>query len=1037
MLRPFYDAVLPHAGHYCLFLGSTKTHVWVDSIDALVAATEERQQTQGLYFATASFHERGGRRRSNAMLRRSICLDIDAGEAKFAKHGDAVYETQAHALKALVAWMKDNAMPATYVVSSGAGLHVYYCLDRDLSVPEWQPLAEGVKSMALSHGLRIDPTVTGDAVRVLRPPGSVHPSGEVVRVLGTGKTYTPDTLAARVSAFMPKARPAKTNGGAKASLIEGIDQYIGPPRHLSKIVRDCPAMRHAVDLKGNVPEPYWRIMLGVIKFVHDGERLAHECSSGHPQYDPADTQAKFDRWATGPATCESFAVENPNACASCAYRGKVKSPIQLGSLTPEEIEQLGTPPQPAEPAPQEYLPGDGDDEDSGEGGAYGWEGCIPAGFKIKRDGDGFVMLAQMSVKSKNPQGEDVSQQLFQPFCRVPFWFESWAPGTSDGDPAHAVYCVYDPARKRTARYTMPTKSLALRNDFLGVLASQNVQVYPSTNLAKTAMEDYVKAAVERIRTVGQRPKITERFGTIFNAEGDLVVAQGVHLITKTGHVYEAVVSDKLRARSQVYRVPLPANPTAHWGPEVWNEYVLPRARRHIEYLNEFYSDANFRPYQLAIMLAWASPLLAFMQGNYYPGSPLPNIGLTVTLHSPKSGIGKTSAMHAAALAYGIPTGVCLQLDRNSSTSNARQAMLLQSGTMPGFMDEMEDVDPRDLAALVSAVGNGISKSRMRSDLSLQGGEQMALINLMSTNKSHRELIAADRTESSAVQMRLLEIECSGVTPVSAERAMQETIARSALNDCAGAVGAVIHYGMCMQGADALNKAGIECASKARELLGGAQDGRILWRAFGAVLLMRRILKVFGLKVFELDDLTAEFKRWHDRGYEFAEEQLLPTDTRLLLTMFLSDISGNILLTQNETHRGRINVDSPNVIDIPLNDYVPANVLGRAVLSGRYIYVKTDALRDWCAKRKVSYSQTVLNAVNMGLFEKQPGSLRKATRQIDLFKGTKYAQNVRPYVFKILVDNLDVEAFDHPAADNVVALVAPRADPQMPSSSASC
>jgi hypothetical protein len=151
-------------------------------------------------------------------------------------------------------------------------------------------------------------------------------------------------------------------------------------------------------------------------------------------------------------------------------------------------------------------------------------------------------------------------------------------------------------------------------------------------------------------------------------------------------------------------------------------------------------------------------------------------------------------------------------------------------------------------------------------------------------------------------------------------------------------------------------------------------------------------------------------------------------------MFLSDISGNILLTQNETHRGRIHTDA---FDIPLNDYVPANVLGRAVLSGRYIYVKTEALRDWCTKRKVSYNQTVLNAVNMGLFEKQPGSPRKAARQIDLYKGTKYAQNVRPYVFKILVDNLDVEAFDHPAADNVVALVAPRAEPQTPSSSASC
>lgn len=1027
MLQQFYADVLPHQGHYCLFFANQKRHVWFDSLDDLSAYTEARSEVPGLYFATASFHEPATRSGTNAFLRRSVCLDIDAGEAKFAKHGNTVYETQKHAIAGLIAWCKANALEPTYVVSSGAGLHVYFCVDRDISIPEWQPLALAIKGMALAQGLRIDPTVTGDTVRVLRPPGTLHSSGARVRLLARrGRIYTVDQLAALVTAFVPPA-PTERKPTRSKLTAELLEPPAGPPKSVSKIRKHCPAMAHAMDRGGNVAEPYWRAMLGVIKFTVEGDKAAHEFSSGHPDYDFNATQDKFDRWNAGPTTCATFAAENPSACAGCAYNGKVKSPIQLGELTAQQAVEVAPPPAPA-PAPAEeaeYVLGSDSDDDEPvtKPTKHGWDEYLPDGFKIVETPGGFLMVAPRKITRENAQGEKVTYTIQQPFCAVPFWFESWAPGTSNSDQAQAVYCVFDPGTKRTTRYTMPTRALAVRNEFMGVLASQNVQVYPSTKAAKDTMEDYVKASMERIRSAGQRPKITERFGTLFNAESELMVAQGVHLITKSGDIYEAVVGDKLRTRGSVYRVPLPPNATGHWGPEVWDEHIVPRAKRHIEYLREYYSDDNFLPYQLAIMLAWSSPLLAFMQGTYHPGSPLPNIGLTVSLYSPRSGIGKTSAMHAAALAFGVPTGVCLQLDRNSSTNNARQAMLLQSGTMPGFMDEMEDVDPRDLAALVSAVGNGVSKTRMRADLTVMGGEPMALINLMSTNKSHRELIVADRTESAAVQLRMLEIECSGVAPVSARRAMEETQARSALNDCAGAVGALIHYVMCKLGSDALNKLGIECAAKAREMLMGHQDGRLLWRAFGAMILMRRLLKYYDIKVFELDALAAEFKRWHDRGYEFAEDQILPSDPRQLLAIFLSDIAGNTLITNDETHRGAKN----GVVDVPLNDRVPDNVLARSVLSGRYVYIKIDALREWCGKRRVGFQGLVQRAADMGVFERQdPSNPRKLARQIDLFKGTKYAQNVRPYVFKVFIDRLQTEA-DAPPIDNVIPLpLTPRA-----------
>ncbi len=1034
----FYQDVLPSQGRYCLFVATQKRHVWFDSLDALDAGTQEREDSQGIYFATASFQTSAARTGDNVAFRRSLAFDIDAGEEKFAKHGDAVYPTQREALLAVAQWVQANSLKPSYVVSSGAGLHVYFCLDADVELAQWLPLAKALKAMALAQGLRIDPTVTSDAARVLRPPGTLHSSGARVAVLTrSGAKYNLNDMAARVAAFVPQEAPAR-----KRSLnAEVLEAPVGPPKSAEKIRQNCAAMQHAMGLRGDVAEPYWRAMLGVIKFTQEGSDAAHTYSQGHPEYDYDVTQSKLDRWTAGPTTCATFEAENPSACSGCAHRGTIKSPIQLGMLSIQEM----TAQQPAltveqpEAAADSYMPFSDEGEELAAPATHAapmpWDGYLPHGFHIIKSGNGdYVLTAEVQIPIKTPTGEESVISTKEQFCPQPYWLESWAPGTSENDQAMSVYTVYDNAQKKATRYTLPTRLLAKRQDFIAHLAGQNVQVFPATTRTYNSMEQYIRASMERIRAAGQRPKIMARFGSFYNQKGELTVAQGPHLITRTGDVYEGVVQEKLRSRGTAYTVPLPHNASGRWGPEVWQEHILPRARRHVDYLNEFYSDSNFLPYQLAISLAISSPLLTFVQGSYYPGSELPGMGLTVSLFSPKSGIGKTSAMAAAALAYGVPNNIVSQLDRNNSTGNARGELALQAGTMPSFMDEMEDVPPAELASLISAIGNGVSKTRLKKDLSVTGGEKMTLINVMSTNKSHREIAAVDRSESMAVQFRLLEIECSGVTAVSRERSLQETEARSALADCAGALGAVLHYEMCRQGGEMLNKAGIECADKARAMLDGGQDGRFMWRALGALLLMRRLLKPWGLKFFNLDELVREFKRWHDASYEFAVEGIVPTEPDAQMALFLSDIAGSTLITRSMKMPGK---NTP--VDVPLNDRVPENVLARSVLDEGCIYFKSDALRDWCHRRKVSH-HTLLNACrDMNILE--PPELDRPSRlahAIDLYRNTKMAQNLRVSAMKVIVARLgrDVD-YTRALGDNVRVLRQPDAvvEDQIPKSSA--
>jgi Domain of unknown function (DUF927) len=1031
VLEQFYRAVLPGQGVYALFESGRKRHTWCDDIEDLVTQTEHRAAKTDLYFATASFSTNADRTSENALYRRAFCFDIDAGEAKYAKHGDKVYASQRDALSAFMAWSADSKIRPAWVVSSGTGLHIYFLLTEDTPVAQWLPVAKSLKAMVLAQGLRIDAQVTSDVVRVLRPPGTMHPSGAVVTVLASGdRAYTLEQLADATAGFHAPTAPARE----KSANSIFLDPPIGPPRVLSKITRHCAAMAHAVGSKGDVSEPYWRAMLGVIKFTADGVDAAHAASEGHPEYDPALTQRKYDAWTAGPTTCATFEDENPAACAGCRHHGKIKSPILLGELNDDEV---ATRPdlKPAvsapitEPAsiPDEFAAfSDLEDEPAPAPVASDpWTAFLPEGFRCVAVAGGYVMTGPRPVKAEDVTAEPGEKRtkttlIDTPFAAVPFWFESWAAGSHDSDQALATFCVFDKTRRVVSRYTMPTKAAAQRDSLLGMLAAQNVQVYPSTNTNKQLMEDFVKASLERIRQGGQRQKILDRFGTVFNEKGEILVAQGKHIIQADGTIIEGVVQEKLKSRSPAYRVPLPENMSGQWPKSVWTSHVAPRAKRHIEYLREFYSEDNFKPYQLAIMLAWGSPMLAFMQGTFHPGTPLPSIGFTVSLYSPKSGVGKSAAMHAAALAFGPPSAIVLQLDQTNSTGNARGALLLQSGTMPSFMDEMEDLEAKDLASLVSSVGNGATKKRLNEKMALTGGEPMALINLMSTNKSHRELIAADRNESAAVQMRLLEIECSAVQAVSQARALAETEARSKLHDCAGAVGALIHYAMCSMGHEKLNRLGIVCADKARTLASGEQEGRIMYRALGATLAVRQILAGLGLKVFDDAALITEFKRWHDIGFEFAAERILPSEGADLMSMLLSDLAVKTVITVGETDLRK----RDSKYDVALNDRVPDDVVARSVLSGHYVYVKTDAVRDWAFKKRVSYRTIINRCREVGIIETLPGSTTKIGMQVDLHKGMRASQGVRSFVIKVDLRRLggDVEGtYERHIGNNIHAL----------------
>lgn len=336
----FLAEVLPDHGKLCLFLLPEARHLWVSSTGELAELVEKYRNRKGVYFGTAAFGAGTKREQTNVVGVKAFRLDIDAGSAKLAKHGEsAVYATQREALEDLQRFTTETGLVPRIVVSSGEGLHVYYVL-RDCCTPQdWQPVADALKDACKALGLRTDPSVTADSARILRPLGTLHTNGKRVEVLEvSGKVYTLDEFAGKLG----KGNADSLDRAARAYDLslnaDVLTQHDNTPADFELIRTGCEAVRWAADTTSqpSVQEPYWRSLLGIVKFCAGAEGLAHDVSRHHPDYDRQVTARKLSAWNAGPTTCAEFG-NHSTACAGCKYSGKVKSPIVLGKVNTPEI----------------------------------------------------------------------------------------------------------------------------------------------------------------------------------------------------------------------------------------------------------------------------------------------------------------------------------------------------------------------------------------------------------------------------------------------------------------------------------------------------------------------------------------------------------------------------------------------------------------------------------------------------------------------------------------------------------------------------
>ena len=292
----------------------------------------------------------------NVLALKSLWMDIDVKPEKG-------YATINDAIDALTAFRQAaNLPPPTAIVLSGSGVHVYWISDKPLTVEEWRPYAEGLEALAKTHGLKRDPGLTTDSVRILRVPGTFNykttpPKG--VRLAGLSpadlnfeKTLghlrvAPSAVSGPITKqvdllYDPKLFPLRALPQTHGidSLAAGIHANDDTPLDYAEVIKNCPHFRETARTHGaGTEQGLW--MLDVLAMhVHAGRPQTRALSSAAvtrrtrrvkpTRCSIAKVPERAERGLGWPS-CSAFESAGCKECAGCPFKGKIRSPLNLAA----------------------------------------------------------------------------------------------------------------------------------------------------------------------------------------------------------------------------------------------------------------------------------------------------------------------------------------------------------------------------------------------------------------------------------------------------------------------------------------------------------------------------------------------------------------------------------------------------------------------------------------------------------------------------------------------------------------------------------
>lgn len=653
----FLETILPTTGTYCvvgIHNGRVRQRFVETPADVDAAATQLDSAGVDAYFALATFNEHS-RKAEHAQSMRAFFVDIDCGEGK--PYVDAPAGAQA-----LAEFVRDANLPTPFVVESGGGIHAYWPFTEEVSISTWEPAARAFKTLCVTHKLGIDLSVTADAARILRVPGTHN-------YKNGGKRPVQIAVSGTVTPFeeLTKLLPMQLDLSAAASfgvdaMTRSLAQGELPPCNFVRIVKrsvkgtGCGQIKKAITEADTLEEPLWRAALSIAWNCEDAETAIHKLSKPHPDYTPENTLEKAQRTTGKPYTCEWYRQNNPSGCEGCKH--KFTSPIVLGKRV-EEAKAEGdvyVVEAPLEPDTEEHQ--------------TTVAVSIPIyPFPYFRGVNGGVYR-----KDRDPDGNPLEVEVYpQDLYLTGRFYDSDDHGDGDGELVGInLHLPHDGIR----RFHAPVVSLLAKDKLRDVLVKHGVVAYGKQ--LDTIM-GYIASSIRKLQSGAASSRTRSQMG--WTPEGSFVVGELEYTLAGT-------------------RLAPPASGTRQLAPLFHAKGDLETWKRVIN----FYDRPGMEIHAMAWFIGGGSALLQLLN--------IPQVrGAVVNLVSNESGTGKTTVQMAINSLFGHPSEL-LMGQKDTTASKFHRLGTLNSICMT--IDEMTNETPENLSNLVYGSTQGRAAHRMEA-----------------------------------------------------------------------------------------------------------------------------------------------------------------------------------------------------------------------------------------------------------------------------------------------------------------------------------
>lgn len=898
--KEFFDIIWSNEGYRCLAVqepGKGLRQIWGKDNDwAANVVRELDARGYTVYHACSTFHEKS-RNQGTVQAVRSFWVDVDVGEGK-------PYASPRDAARGVLQFAQSIGWPQPYLISSGRGVHGYWPFDAAVDGATWKEAADRLKAAALQRGFFADPSRTADHASILRPVGSTNRKGQSrpVKLVAAGAVCSFADLVSKLPAAEAKLTGVASAVFGKASnddLTAGVEYA---PRFSAQLGEHCAVARLVRDTRGNVDQPTWYHVLGLLAFCEDAD-VAHDWSNGHPEYNPGETARKLQQASRfAPTTCATLGADQPALCATCPHKGKIKTPLSLATKAHGLSMQTVAAAAPHTPPP--------------------WS-TPDFPYRVARDknlGKDTIQVFNPSIAGQSfddavkddTNWQTMCGQIFYPISRMMV------------DGVSMVEFEMKLAGGGFRRFFIKGSTIGKGKDgVLSVLGENEIVVL---GVGVNRMDGLLRQWMDKLTDSAKLIEGHQSFG--WTEDNRFVI--GEDIMVAGGKSLRAVISGSAKSKIKALE---PKGDLATW----------------VKTIDRAYNAPGQEGYQFLVALGFAAPLLKMLKQVS---------GVTVYAHSEDSGVGKTTATRAALSAWGNWDE--LQLSEGKATVGSLWALMGCYNSLPIVFDELTNMDPRMASELVFSVSSGRSKQRLHSTGDLREPPPgWNTIMLASGNNLLSEKLAQHRANPEAEISRLFEFTLTATSHLTPNEANELF---PLLLDHYGHAGRAFIRAV-VDDYDRVSEM-LRNTQAALNKVGGITQKERYWSALMAsVIVATAICRNLGLLKFDIAGLRLwMLERLKENRQERTTAVGDPTETigkmladlwqGMLVTIGEGDARKNTQASVIEKPRGRMT----GRVVLP----APQDANAKAAL-----LISEDAVRQWATSKGVSAREIFRTAVTVG------------------------------------------------------------------------